>query len=98
MQSLIHRTDRPLSGIKIRFKEHIRYIIPNNPQSAYVVHILHNTHAYGPMETTMILLHSSQKGKRMNTLENYCIHKAYFHKHNMIIKEENQEEKIHYSN
>ena len=29
----------------------------------------------------------------MNTLENYCIHEAYFHKHNMIIKEENQKEK-----
>jgi hypothetical protein len=40
----------------------------------------------------MTLLHSTQKSKCMNTLENYYIH--FFHQHNMIIKEENQKENI----
>jgi len=31
------------SGINIRYKEHIRYIKTNNPQSAYAMHILHNS-------------------------------------------------------
>ena len=40
------------------------------------IHILHNEHESGPMETAMTLLHSAQKSKHINTLEN-CVH--YFH-------------------
>jgi len=43
------------------------------------------------METIMTLLHSAQKSKRKNTLQNYYIH--YFHKNNMIIKKHNKIEK-----
>jgi len=39
----------------------------------------------------MILLHSAQKTEHKNALENYYIH--YFYKHNMTIREQNQEEK-----
>ena len=58
--------------------------------------MLHNAHEYGPMETTMTLLHSTQKRKGLNTLENCYIH--YFHQHNMIIKEKINKKKIPYLN
>jgi hypothetical protein len=75
---------------QLAIKEHIRYITSNNPQSAYDILILHNEHEYGPMETTMTLLHPTQKSKHINTLENYSVH--YFH-HHLIIKEQNQNER-----
>jgi len=78
-------------GLKLRFKEHICYITSNNPQSAYAIHILHSAHEYGPVETTVTLVHYAQKSKRMNTQDNHYIN--YFHQHNMIIKEQNQKGK-----
>ena len=61
----------------------------------YPLYILHNAHEYGPVETSMALLHSAQKkNKRKNTLENYYIH--YFYKHNVITREQNKGKK-HYS-
>jgi len=48
--SYVGQTCRSLS---IRYKEHIRYIRSNNPQSAYALHILQNRHEYGPMDNTM---------------------------------------------
>lgn len=89
MQRLyIGQTDR---WLELRFKEHIRCITSNNPKLGYALCILHKTHEYGPMETSMILLHSAQKTEHKNALENYYIH--YFYKHNMTIREQNQEEK-----
>jgi len=69
---------------QLAIKEHIHYITSKKTQPAYDIHILHNEHEYGPMETNMTLLHPAQKNKHINTLENYCVH--YFH-HRMIIKE-----------
>ena len=37
-------------SLKQSYKEHTRYIKSNNPQSAYVLHILKNLHDYGPKE------------------------------------------------
>ena len=48
-------------NLKIRYKEHIRYIRSNNPQSAYALHILQNRHEYGPMNETMRLLKQVNK-------------------------------------
>jgi len=48
-------------NLKIRYKEHIRYIRSNNPQSAYALHILQNRHEYGPMNETMRLLKQVHK-------------------------------------
>jgi len=36
------------SILKQRYKEHIRYIRQNEPQSAYALHILNSKHEYGP--------------------------------------------------
>jgi hypothetical protein len=48
-------------GLDSRFKDHICYITSNNPQQAYSLHILLNAHEYGPMNTTMTLLHPRAK-------------------------------------
>lgn len=71
MQPLIHRTDRPLTRIKIQRTHPFHHI--KQPTIGIVLHIVHNTHEYEPTETTTILLHSAQKSKRMNTLQNYYI-------------------------
>jgi hypothetical protein len=42
--------------LRLRYREHVRYIRNNNPQSAYALHILQNRHKYGPIESTMHLL------------------------------------------
>ena len=76
--------------LKLRYKELKRYITTSNPQSAYAYLILSNIHEYGLMETTMTLLHIEQKGKRMNTLENYYI-QLFYHQGKMI-KEQNCKE------
>jgi hypothetical protein len=80
--SYIGQTDR---GLEIRYKEHIRHIKNNSSQSAYTHHVLLNRHNYGPMETTVTLLHKAKKVKRMNTLENYYI--QFFQHNNTVINE-----------
>jgi hypothetical protein len=39
-----------------RYKERIRHIKHNEPQSAYALHILNNKHKYSPIKDTMTLL------------------------------------------
>ena len=56
-------------GINTRYKEHIRYIKTNNPQSAYATHILHNRQKYGPANETLQLIKPCTKGSRMNKWE-----------------------------
>ena len=41
---------------ELRYKEHIRYIKYNIPQSAYALHILNNRHEYSPIHENMTLL------------------------------------------
>ena len=47
-KAYIRQTSRILA---IRYKEHIRYIRNNQPQSAYAEHILKNKHEYGYWKT-----------------------------------------------
>ena len=56
-------------SIDTRYKEHIRYIRTNNPQSAYATHILQNRHEYGPKNETLQLLKACNKGTQMNCWE-----------------------------
>jgi hypothetical protein len=55
--------------IRVRFKEHIRYIKSNNSTSAHATHILENRHEYGMKENTVHLLKACQKGKHMDCWE-----------------------------
>jgi hypothetical protein len=48
-------------SFKLRYQEHIRYIKNNNSQSTHALHILNNTHEYGPMHKTMELLKQIKK-------------------------------------
>ena len=41
---------------KQRYQTHIRYIKRNDPQSAYMLHILNNNPENGPINTTMTIL------------------------------------------
>jgi hypothetical protein len=49
-------------------------------------HILQNNHEYGPIQQTMEVLQKENKGKKMNTWENYYI--QHFIHHNSIIEEQ----------
>jgi hypothetical protein len=65
------------------------HVSAGNP--AYAIHIVHSAHKYGPIETTMSLLHFAHKSKQLNTLENYYI--QFFPEHNIIGKEQTHKEK-----
>jgi hypothetical protein len=78
------------SSLKQRYKEHIRYIKYNNPQSAYAFHILQNRHEYGTMQDTISPLQFAQKGPRVSTLEHYHIQKYQYN--NKLIPEQNSGE------
>jgi len=64
-------------AIDIRYKEQIRYVRTNNPQSAYAIHILQNRHEYGPSNNTLQLLKACTKGMRMNCWEAMYIQKFH---------------------
>jgi hypothetical protein len=68
--SYIGQTSRKL---KQRYQEHIRYIGNNDPQSAYVQHILKNQHKYGPFTDTMTLLKSEQNSSELIPYEQLYI-------------------------
>jgi len=72
--------------ISIRYKEHIRYIKTNNPQSAYALHILNNRHEYGPQKETMQLLKTCTKGKHMNSWEAMYIQE--YHRKDLLVTEQ----------
>jgi len=73
-------------SIDIRHKEHIRYIRFNNPQSAYAMHILQNSHEYRTTKDTLQLLKTCRKSTRMNYWETLYMH--IFHQHKILITEE----------
>jgi len=77
---------QPGSAIDIRYKEHIRYVRTNNPQSAYATHILQNRHEYGPRNDTLQLLKACTKGTHMNRCEAMYIQK--FHREGILIAEQ----------
>jgi hypothetical protein len=66
------QTRRPL---KIRFQEHLRDFKYGNNKSKFTQHLLENKHTFGPMEDIMDIVHITNKGKMMDTLERYYIHK-----------------------
>ena len=55
--------------VNVKFKEHVRYIRPNDSTSAYAAYILENRHEYGTKENTLQLLKACQKGLLMDCWE-----------------------------
>jgi hypothetical protein len=70
--SYIGQTGR---NFKARYKEHIRLIRTNNPNTKYAQHILDPQHDYGPIADTMDILHIERKGQLMNTWDRFHIYK-----------------------
>ena len=81
--SYVGQTSRSLN---ICYKEHIRYIRSNNPQSAYALHILQNRHEYGPMDNTMTLLKHINNQSLLLPYEQYNI--QVLHRHRKLIPEQ----------
>jgi hypothetical protein len=73
-------------SLKTRFVEHCRYRKTNGPKSAYALHILNNSHEYGPIQNTMELLKICKKAWRMNAIENVYI--QIYHQQSLLIKEQ----------
>jgi len=66
------QTGRPF---KTRFQEHVRDFKYNNRKSAFAQHVLDNGHLIGKMKDIMKVVHIKNKGRMLNTLENYHIYK-----------------------
>jgi len=60
---------------KIRFPEHLRDFKYSNYKSKFAQHLSENKHAFGPIEDIMDIVHITNKGKMMDTLEKYYIYK-----------------------
>jgi hypothetical protein len=73
--SCIGQTSR---NLKQRYREHIRYIRNNNPQSAYAQHILHNRHEYVSIADTMTLLKLIHKMSMLNPYEQLFIQTLHY--------------------
>jgi hypothetical protein len=58
-----------------RYKEHIESIRTNNGNSEHPNHILNTGHTYGTTTDTIDIRRKEKKGKHINTLEKYHIHK-----------------------
>jgi hypothetical protein len=58
----------------------------NNPQFAYALHILQNTHEYGPISDTMTLLQPVNKPNMLIPYEQFYIQS--FHNENSLIPEQ----------
>jgi hypothetical protein len=74
-------------NLKQRYKEHIRYIWNNDPQSAYATHIINNLHEFRDINDNMSILKQTNKGPYMNTLEQFYI--QLFAYNNKLIPEQN---------
>jgi len=64
--------DRPF---KVRFQDNLRDFKYGNNKSKFAQHLLENRHAIGPMENIMDIIHITNKGKMMDTLERFYIYK-----------------------
>jgi hypothetical protein len=64
-------------SIPHQIQRHTLAIKNNNSHSGYSNYIRNPGHKYGPITDTMNIIKTHKKGKHMNTLEKYHIHKLY---------------------
>ena len=64
-------------SISTRYKEHIKYVKYNNPQSAYAMHILNNRHEFGPETEILQIMKHCTKGSKLSCWENIYIQIHY---------------------
>jgi len=61
-------------SFKVRFKEHFHDFNYNNSKSKYATHLLENHHSMVTIDDTLEILHTTHKGRSMNTMEQFYIH------------------------
>jgi len=83
-RTYIGQTSRILT---LTYREHIRLIKNNNPQSAYALHVLQNIHEYGSLKDTMSLLKPIHKTSTLIPYEQLLI--QTFHQNGNLIPEQN---------
>jgi hypothetical protein len=59
----------------IRCKQHVHMVRKSNSNSGYCNHIPSIGHKYSIITDTMDVIRTRRKGKHLNTLEKYYIHK-----------------------
>jgi hypothetical protein len=88
--SYIGQTNRHL---KQRYREHIRYIRNNDPQSAYAQHIPQNLHEYGSITDTMSILKPIYKTSLLISYEQLFI-QTFHHNGNLITEQGTGEQNL----
>ena len=68
----IGQTGRPF---KTRFQEHLRDFKYNNRKSKFAQHLLDRQHSIDEMENIMDVIHITNEGRMMDTIEKYYIYK-----------------------
>jgi hypothetical protein len=58
---------------RVRFQEDFQDFKYGNGKSRFATHLLENKHSIGPMENIMETLHTTGKGRMMDTLEKFYI-------------------------
>jgi hypothetical protein len=69
----VGQTGRPF---RIRYQEHKRDYESNSTKSLFAKHLLDNNHKLQPIEDSMSILCFQQKGRKLNTLEQFHIYKV----------------------
>jgi hypothetical protein len=86
--SYIGQTSRNLNQ---RYRERIRYIRNNDPQSAYEQHILQNLNDYGSIADTMSLLKPIHKTSMLISYEQLFF-QTFYHNENLITEQDTGEQ------
>ena len=94
MRPIVPYVGQTSRSLNIRFREHIRYIRNNNPQSAYALHILQNQHEYGQINSIMTLVKPLNNPSLLTPMNN-IIFKPSTEKANLF-RNKAQETRTHY--
>jgi hypothetical protein len=84
--------DKQAEHSKPRYKEHLKAVHNNQPDTGYSRHILDFGHTHGNIEKTLTILRKAKKGKFLNSLEKYYIFltsKADIHMNEFGIEQNN---------
>jgi hypothetical protein len=60
-----------------RFKEHKNAFRTGNQSNRFAKHLMENLHHFGQMQNTMTILHLQDKGRLLNTIENFYIYSKH---------------------
>ena len=73
LQQELHRTEK--RPFHMKFQEHFRDYKYGNNKSIFTQHVLDSRHSIGPMENIMDIIHITNRGKMLNTVEKCYIYK-----------------------